>query len=89
VTERAVLELRPRGAHRGGDRPGGRSAARRSRQMRVHTAGVPDLTTMSSQLFDPQPGGLTLTAMPAHPRISALSPRQLLVPKQEGTHDAL
>jgi len=49
----------------------------------------PDLTTMSSQLFDPQPGGLTLTAMPAHPRISALSPRQLLVPKQEGTHDAL
>ena len=42
VTERAVLELRPEGLDRRRDRPGGRPAARRARQVRVRAAGRPE-----------------------------------------------
>lgn len=74
VTERAVLELRPEGLTVVEIAPGVDLQRDVLDRCEFTLRVSPDLTTMSPQLFDPQPGGLTLTAMPAHPRISALSP---------------
>jgi acyl CoA:acetate/3-ketoacid CoA transferase len=73
VTERAVLELRPEGLTVVEIAPGVDLQRDILDRCEFALRVSPDVITMSPQLFDPQPGALKLTAMPAHPRITALS----------------
>jgi propionate CoA-transferase len=69
VTERAVLELRPEGMTVTEIAPGvdlHRDVLGKS-QFPLHVAD--DLKTMPTQLFRPEPLGLTLSRKPAHPRV--------------------
>jgi propionate CoA-transferase len=73
VTERAVLELRPEGLTVVEIAPGVDLQRDILDRCEFALRVSPDVITMSPQLFDPQPGALKLTDMPAHPRIAALS----------------
>jgi propionate CoA-transferase len=69
VTERAVLELRPEGLTVTEIAPGvdlHRDVLGKS-QFPLHVAD--ELKTMPTQLFRPEPLGLTLSRKPAHPRV--------------------
>jgi acyl CoA:acetate/3-ketoacid CoA transferase len=73
VTERAVLELRPEGLTVVEIAPGVDLARDVLGKSEFELQVSPDLTTMSPRLFEPEPGGLTLTPMPAHSRITQLA----------------
>jgi len=73
VTERAVLELRPEGLTVVEIAPGIDLQRDILDRCEFALRVSPDVTTMSPQLFDPRPGALKLTIMPAHPRLTALS----------------
>jgi propionate CoA-transferase len=73
VTERAVLELRPEGLTVIEIAPGVDLARDVLGKCEFELQVAADLTTMSPRLFEPPAGGLTLTTMPAHPRIAALA----------------